>query len=93
VIDLHNQNQSQNLRKLAKLGKLGKLMNIANIRNIPNLATHRPPSDASAARTGTGHFLTDFRGAPADSFLVCLLMRTKRGVSLVQAKLLRNGGV
>jgi hypothetical protein len=27
----------------------------------------------------------DFRGEPADSFSVCLPMRTRRGVSLVQA--------
>lgn len=33
----------------------------------------------------TGHFLADFRGEPVPPFLVCLLMRTKRGVSLVQA--------
>ena len=34
---------------------------------------------------GAGHFLADFRSEPADSFPVCLLMRTRRGVSLVQA--------
>jgi hypothetical protein len=33
----------------------------------------------------TRHFLADFRGEPIHSFLVCLLMRTRRGVSLVQA--------
>ena len=31
---------------------------------------------------GTGHFLVDFGGEPANSFLVCLPMRTRRGVSL-----------
>ena len=35
---------------------------------------------------GAGHFLADFRGERADSFLVCLLTRTRRGVSLVQAE-------
>ena len=34
---------------------------------------------------GAGHFLADLRGEPADSFLVCLLMRTRRGVPLVLA--------
>jgi len=46
-----------------------------------------PSWPSSAARTGRRAFLADFRGEPADSFSLCLLMRTRRGVSLVQAKL------
>jgi hypothetical protein len=46
---------------------------------IPVTANHQQREQ------GAGHFLADFRGKPADSFLVCLLMRTRRGVSLVQA--------
>jgi hypothetical protein len=34
---------------------------------------------------GAGHFLADFCGKLANSFLLCLLMRTRRGVSLVRA--------
>ena len=40
---------------------------------------------------GDGHFLADFRGEATNLFSICLLVRTWRGVSLVQASLKASG--
>jgi DNA invertase Pin-like site-specific DNA recombinase len=40
---------------------------------------------------GDRHFLADFRGEATSPFSICLLMRTRRGVSLVQANLTAAG--